>query len=146
MLRLRAPAGWQRQPLWVAIADRAWIELPRGEEVVMSTLRLFNFIYFQYIISMRLFSPHQVKPKTTTTKKTKAEGTEPPPLPSLIPGLRGRCPPHLLSPRVKLSLLKSGHCISHLVLPQQDPEEQSGGGGGCVEWGGEWFLYAMLFM
>ena len=31
MLRLQAPAGWQRQSLWVAIRERAWIELPRGE-------------------------------------------------------------------------------------------------------------------
>ena len=31
MLRLQAPAGWQRQSQWVAIRERAWIELPRGE-------------------------------------------------------------------------------------------------------------------
>lgn len=31
MLRLQAPAGWQRQSLRVAIRKRAWIELPRGE-------------------------------------------------------------------------------------------------------------------
>lgn len=31
MLRLQAPAGWQRQSLWVAIRESAWIELPRGE-------------------------------------------------------------------------------------------------------------------